>query len=228
MGGQRGSRRNFAPKVEGWQGARRASSAAAPAPHGMTFLAARTKAAARAAPLRTRRGGVGARRRRARPGGAAPRAEESGHSRAALRRRPVAPRWLQRGGGLRAGGGRGRSWEQSGGRGASEPCDREGPGRETRRESAGLPGRPGAGSRPPAPGTGGPNAGGSVWRGAPLPAVPSPSPKGGKSRRGAPRLDLAPLSSIFCLMSPGPIVGEGTRHPGHKFTVMAPPAASQF
>lgn len=125
-------------------------------------------------------------------------------------------------------GGRGRSWEQSGGRGASEPCDREGPGRETRRESAGLPGRPGAGSRPPAPRTGGPNAGGSVWRGAPLPAVPSPSPKGGKSRRGAPRLDLAPLSSIFCLMSPGPIVGEGTRHPGHKFTVMAPPAASQF
>lgn len=36
--------------------------------------------AGRAAPLRTRHGGVGARRRRARPGGAAPQAEERGRS----------------------------------------------------------------------------------------------------------------------------------------------------
>lgn len=43
------------------------------------------------APLRARRDGVGARRRRARPGGAAPRAEKSGRSRPAKRLRAATP-----------------------------------------------------------------------------------------------------------------------------------------
>lgn len=43
------------------------------------------------APLRARRDGVGARRRRARPGGAAPQAEKSGRSRPAKRRRAATP-----------------------------------------------------------------------------------------------------------------------------------------
>lgn len=46
-----------------------------------------------------------------------------------------------------------------------------------------------------------------------LPPAPTPSPKSAKSRRGRERLDFASLSSIFCLMSPGPIVGEESTSP---------------
>lgn len=50
-----------------------------------------------------------------------------------------------------------------------------------------------------------------------LPRVPQPLPEGAESRHGVgwrgKRLDFAPLSSIFCLMSPGPIVGEGSTSP---------------
>lgn len=67
----------------------------------------------------------------------------------------------------------------------------------------------------------------SLWPRAPtpgsrgLPPAPNPLHKSAKRKR----LDFAPLSSIFCLMSPGLIVGEGSSHPGHKFVVMVPPAA---
>ena len=50
-----------------------------------------------------------------------------------------------------------------------------------------------------------------------LPRVPQPLPEGAESRPGVggggDRLDFAPLSSIFCLMSPGPIVGEESTSP---------------
>lgn len=213
MGGQRGSRRNFAPKVEGWQGARRASSAAAPAPHGMTFLAARTKAAARAAPLRTRRGGVGARRRRARPGGAAPRAEESGHSRAALRRRPVAPRWLQRGGGLRAGGGEGPELGAERGPGRFRALR---PGGPRTRNAARVGGPPGAARgrvAAPSPADRRPECGRKrLARGAPA-RGPQPLPERRKEpARGA---EIRSRSSLinFLFNVTGPHCGRGNTSP---------------
>lgn len=185
MGGQRGSRRNFAPKVEGWQGARRAGGAAAPAPHGMTFPAARTKAAVRAAPLRTRRGGVGARRRRARPGGAAPRAEESGHSRPALRRRPVAARCGSSGEEGSAPGGRGPELGSRAGAGAlRSPATgraRDAKRGGSRRASRGGPGQ-GRGPQPR-----GPEArmrGAASGAGRPCPRSPAPPRKAERAGEG--------------------------------------------
>lgn len=94
------------------------------------------------------------------------------------------------------------------------------------RRRAARDGDPGEGrapsSRAPA---GSPNSGGSIGAGltsAPTndhsaSCPPAPPRRRGESAWGwgwgGNRLDFAPLSSIFCLMSPGPIVGEGSTSP---------------
>lgn len=240
-----------------------------PCAPGNDLPAAGQRPAGRAAPLRMRRGGVGARRRQARPGGAP-------HGRGERRSRPPRPAACSparshllgvgagpgpplrspRGGvgGLCADGdpGVGESSEalrEGGGLGCVAPGP-AGPARERGEQPRFCPECGGelAGRRGWDPGEGrgpSPARGREPESGRKRPARGSErtargdhtSPSPGRSGPGRPqtrgagverRCEFAPLPSIFCLMSPGPVVEREARHPGHKFAIMAPPAASLF
>lgn len=262
----------FSPRGGGGGGGVRSApgSGRCPCAPGNDLPAAGQRPAGRAAPLRMRRGGVGARRRQARPGGA-----PHGPRRAALAATParrVLPGslplagsggWARSSPALPTRWGRGLCADGDPGVGESSEALREGgggagcvapgpagPARERGEQPRFCPECGGelAGRRGWDPGEGrgpSPARGREPESGRKHPARGSErtargdhtSPSPGRSGPGRPqtrgagverRCEFAPLPSIFCLMSPGPVVEREARHPGHKFAIMAPPAASLF